>query len=397
MGVQPPGYSSRGYWLPVAGCVSMRDPTMSETLRETPLTAWHKAHGARMVPFAGFDMPVQYPEGIQEEVRIVRNECGLFDLCHMGRLVLTGADRVAAADHILSQNVAQKIPEGAIRYSLICTPEGGVIDDVLVYKEADAIHVVINASGREADDAWFREHTRDYDLAIDNVSDDQTMLALQGPDSTEILAGLCDVDLRTIKYYRFARGRLLDSIDALISRTGYTGEDGFELFFDVGSAQQVWDALAGAGGKPIGLGARDICRTEAGMPLYGHEMNLEISPLEAGLGFGMDLDKEFIGAAALRAQRDAGVPRRLVGLGIEGRRVPREQCRVRFDGNDVGVVTSGTFSPTLGRPIAMALVRGDLAREGVELAVDVRGRDVAVRVERLPFYSRKRKKKAPGG
>jgi len=373
----------------------MRDP-MAETLRKTPLTGWHAARGARMVPFAGFEMPVQYQHGIQEEVRLVRNDCGLFDLCHMGRLVLRGPDHVAAADHVLSQNVA-RIPEGAIRYSLICTPEGTVIDDVLVYRDKDVIHVVINASGRDADPKWFREHVGSRKVEIEDVSDAQAMLALQGPKSPGILAKVCDVDHATLKYYRFTHGRLLGQHDALVSRTGYTGEDGFELFFAPDAAAAVWDALVAAGGKPIGLGARDVCRTEAGMPLYGHEINREITPLEADLRFGIDLQQDFIGCAALRAQEAAGVPRGLVGLTVEGRRVPREGCRIRKDGEDVGHVTSGTFSPTLDRPIAMALLRRDLAKEGTRLAVDLRGRDVSVTVEGLPFYSRKRQKKAPGG
>jgi len=370
---------------------------MGETLRTTPLTAWHKDHGARMVPFAGFEMPVQYTGGIQEEVHAVRNACGIFDLCHMGRLVLTGPQRMTAADHVLSQNVAARIPLGAIRYSLICTPEGTVVDDVLVYHEQDQVHVVINASGREVDDRWFRDHTAPFDVTIDNVSDAQTMLALQGPASAALLPEVCDVDVGALKYYRFTRGRLLGRVDALVSRTGYTGEDGFELFFDPAAAVDVWEALVAAGGRPIGLGARDVCRTEAGMPLYGHEINREITPLEADLLFGLDLDKDFIGCEALRRQRDAGVPRRLVGLAVEGRRVPREGCRIRSAGVDVGFVTSGTFSPTLDRPIAMGLVRTDLAHEGEALQVDVRGRDVLVQVEGLPFYSRKRPKKAPGG
>jgi aminomethyltransferase len=223
------------------------------------------------------------------------------------------------------------------------------------------------------------------------------MLALQGPRSPDVLARICDTDLASLKYYRFTEGRLLGRHQALVSRTGYTGEDGFELFFPPDAAQAVWEALLQAGGKPIGLGARDVCRTEAGMPLYGHEINREITPLEAELRFGLDLSKEFIGCAALRAQDARGVPRRLVGLAVEGRRVPREGCRIRSGGEDAGFVTSGTFSPTLDRPIAMALVRTDLAREGTPLSVDLRGRDVAVTVEGLPFYSRKRKKKPPGG
>ncbi len=365
-------------------------------LRTTPLTDWHSARGARMVPFAGFSMPVQYGSAL-EEVGIVRNEAALFDLCHMGRLVLTGPERIAAADHVLSQNVANKIPEGAIRYALICTPEGTVIDDVLVYKEPDKLHIVINAGGRDADPAWFLEHTANFDCTVEDVSDAQTMIALQGPKAKEILPAVCDVDLSALKYYRFMPAKVLGSIETLVSRTGYTGEDGFELFFGPDEAVRVWEALVAAGGKPCGLGARDVCRTEAGMPLYGHEMNREITGLEAGLDFGIDLSKDFIGAAALRAQRDAGVPRRLVGLAVEGRRVPREGCRILTGDEDVGFVTSGTFSPTLDRPIAMALVRSEFVADGAPLEADVRGKRVKVKVEGMPFYSRKRKKKPVKG
>ncbi|MHC4941100.1 MAG: glycine cleavage system aminomethyltransferase GcvT [Planctomycetota bacterium] len=370
---------------------------MAEELKRTPLTGWHEAHKARLVPFAGYAMPVQYEKGIQEEVRIVRNACGIFDLCHMGRLILRGSQAIPAADHVLSQNVA-KIPEGAIRYALLCAEDGTVIDDTLVYRENDeTIHIVINASGREVDDAWIREKVASFDVEVENVSDDQTMIALQGPESKDVLPKLCDVDLSTVKYYRFTFGKLLGKYGALVSRTGYTGEDGFEIFFAREGAQEVWDALLEAGGEPIGLGARDVCRTEAGMSLYGHEINREITPLEACLEFGLDLDKDFIGADVLRKQRDDGVPRRIVGLGVEGRRVPREGCRLLAGDADVGHVTSGTFSPTLDRPIAIALIATDHARDGVELEADLRGKRVPVKVEGLPFYSRKRKKKAAGG
>jgi len=373
---------------------------MADPLRTTPLTAWHRAHSARMVDFAGFDMPVLYEDTMTvEEVRTVRERAGLFDLCHMGRLVLTGPDRVRAADHVLSQNVA-RIPEGAIRYALLCTPDGGVIDDVLVYRGGDEVHVVINASNRETDDRWFRENTRGMDVRIENVSDAQTMIALQGPASKEVLPKVCDVDVGALGYYRFTKGRLLGRIAALVSRTGYTGEDGFELFFPVADAQRVWDALLeagrGPGLKPIGLGARDVCRTEAGMPLYGHEINREISPLEACLDFGVDLEKAFLGRDALVRQKRAGVPRALVGLSIEGRRVPRDGCRVLHEGADAGHVTSGTFSPTLDRPIAMALLNRGLAKPGTRVQVDLRGKPVDAAVDGLPFYSRKRKKSAPG-
>jgi len=370
---------------------------MSDALRQTPLTDWHKAHGARCVPFAGFEMPVQYEGGIKDEVHQVRNGCGLFDLCHMGRLVLRGPEAIKAADHVLSQNVA-RIPQGAIRYALICAEDGTVVDDTLVYKEDDAtIHVVINASGREVDDAWFREHAGAFDVEIENVSDDQAMIALQGPQSKDVLAKLTDTDLSTIKYYRFTQGTVLGDIATLISRTGYTGEDGFELFFPKDRAEQVWEALREAGATPIGLGARDVCRTEAGMSLYGHEINREITPLEAGLNFGIDLEKDFVGADALRAQQAGGVPRAIVGLGVEGKRVLRDGCRLFLGDSDVGYVTSGTFSPTLDRPIAIALIEREHATDGVALEGDLRGRRVPVQVEGLPFYSRKRKKKAAGG
>ncbi|MCZ6574195.1 MAG: glycine cleavage system aminomethyltransferase GcvT [Planctomycetota bacterium] len=368
---------------------------MGGDLQTTPLTDWHRAHGARMVPFAGFDMPVQY-SGIQDEVHCVRNRVGLFDLCHMGRLVLTGPDREAAADHVLSQNVA-RMPEDAIRYALICLPSGGVIDDVLVYRGADEVHVVINAANRVPDEAWFREHCADFDVEITVVSDRQTMLALQGQASKDTLAPLCDVDLDTLKYYRFTRGNVLGRIPALISRTGYTGEDGFELFFAREEGAAVWEALLRAGQDhgilPIGLGARDVCRTEAGMPLYGHEMDRETTPLEAGLGFGVDLQKDFIGRDALVAQRDGGLPRELIGATVEGKRIPRDGCPVMQGEREVGRVTSGTWSPTLERPIAMALVEsGAAARGGLEGSL--RSKRIPLIVEGLPFFSRKRKKKS---
>ncbi|MGQ0612932.1 MAG: glycine cleavage system aminomethyltransferase GcvT [Planctomycetaceae bacterium] len=372
---------------------------MASALRTTPLTHWHEVHGGRMVDFAGFRMPVLYEETLTvEEVRCVRQRSGLFDLCHMGRLVLRGADRVAAADRVLSQNVA-KIPEGAIRYALICEPGGGVIDDVLVYRGAEEVHVVINASNRETDDAWFRTQIRGMAVTLENPSDQQAMIALQGPASAAVLAGLCDPDPSGLGYYRFAKGRLLGGIETLVSRTGYTGEDGFELFFPKTEAVRVWEALLEAGRphglKPIGLAARDVCRTEAGMPLYGHEMNRTITPLEACLEFGVDLDKPFVGRDALVAQRRAGVPRRLVGLAIEGKRILRDGCPLLRGGSPAGHVTSGTFSPTLDRPIAMALVPAALAVQGTSLQGDLRGKMVEAKVDGLPFYSRKRKKTAP--
>ena len=362
-------------------------------MRRTPLYDAHVAAGATLVDFSGWEMPVRYT-GDMEETRHVRTKAGMFDLCHMGRLELTGPEAVAAADYIVSCNVA-RLKEGVCKYGLLLNESGGVIDDVLVYRDSDRVHVIINAGNRERDFRHFLEQAGAFDCEVANLSDEQTMIALQGPAVVALVDSLCDADLASVGYYRFTRGKVL-GIDCLISRTGYTGEDGFELFFAKDRARGMWDGLLDRGAqadlRPIGLAARDILRTEAGMPLYGHELDDQTNPLEAGLTFGVDLDKDGHGMAAMKAAIEKGLPRRLIGLTVPGR-VPRPGYGILVDGETVGIVTSGTVSPSLDTNIAMGWVPGGINLEGRRVEVDIRGKPVEAHPVAMPFYSRKRKKK----
>ncbi|MDJ0522509.1 MAG: glycine cleavage system aminomethyltransferase GcvT, partial [Planctomycetota bacterium] len=309
------------------------------SIRETPLHAAHAEHGARFVDFHGWDMPVQY-EGILDETRRVRAHGGLFDLCHMGRLVVTGPDREALVEHVFSGNLS-KLKHGRAKYGFLLNDDGYPIDDVLVYRDVETVHIVINATGRDDDPAWVHEKNaaRGFDAQVKDVSDDQAMVALQGPVSEHVLQPLCGADLSALRYY----GHLTAPVcghETLMARTGYTGEDGFELFFDKEHADEIWRALCESGEsldvRPIGLGARDLLRLEAGMPLYGQEINLGIDPLEADLTFGVAFAKEdTIGIPALKARREAGVQREAVSLAIEGGRVARTGCKVFADGAEI--------------------------------------------------------------
>jgi aminomethyltransferase len=359
-------------------------------MRRTPLYDAHVAAKAVLVEFAGWEMPVQYT-GAVEETKHTRTKAGLFDLCHMGRLEVTGPEAVKAVDSIVSCNVA-KLKTGVCKYGILCNEEGGAIDDVLVYKDTDRVHVIINAGNRDRDFRHFLERCGSFDCEVANLSDEQTMLAVQGPRAAELVASLADTDIRTMGYYRFGRARVL-GIPCLVSRTGYTGEDGFELFFPKADARKMWDGLLAKGKeadlRPIGLAARDILRTEAGMPLYGHEMDDATGPLEAGVKFGVDLTKEFLGSKALHKQAKAGTKRKLVGLRLD-QRVARPGYDVLLGGKKVGKVTSGTPSPTLGTNIAMAYVPPDFPGEGGACEVDIRGKPSPAVVTPMPFYKRQR-------
>ena len=363
-------------------------------MRSTPLTEAHVEAGARMVDFHGWNMPVQY-EGILGEVNRVRTQGGLFDLCHMGRLEITGPDREALTNRVFSGRTA-KLKHGRAKYGFLLNEDGYAIDDVLIYRGEDIVHIVINATGRETDPAWVRAQAAagGFDAQVKDVSDDQAMIAIQGPVSEMTMQPLCGADLSGVRYYAFTTAPV-DGVPCLLARTGYTGEDGFELFMPKASARQVWDALLASGRSlgvaPIGLGARDTLRLEAGMPLYGQELNLEINPLEADLGFGVDLGKtDTIGIPALVRAAEAGLKRKAVSLAVKGGRVARHGYRVLADGEDVGEVTSGGFSPTCEQNIARALVRADLAQEGRTLDIDIRGKGLPYVVVPSPFYSRKR-------
>lgn len=361
-------------------------------MRATPLRDRHAAAKARFVDFFGWEMPVQYA-GILAETTCVRSKVGLFDLCHMGRLVLTGPDREALVDRVFSGRF-ETLKVGRAKYGFLLNEEGYPLDDVLVYRDTDAVHMVINATGRGKDPEWVEAQRGDLNATVTDVSDDQAMIALQGPASEHVLQAVCGGDLSQVRYYGFTTASVCGR-ETLLARTGYTGEDGFELFFDHAHATEVWDALLASGAslgiEPIGLGARDILRLEAGMPLYGQEINLEIDPVEAGLGFGVDFKKDHtVGVPALRARKEAGSARTAVSLCAEGGRVARVGCPLVTEaGEPAGIVTSGGVSPTLGKNIARALVRTQDAEAGSLLA-EIRGKRHPMEIVPSPFYKRTR-------
>lgn len=358
-----------------------------EALRRTPLYEEHEKAGARLVPFAGWEMPVQY-EGVKAEHEAVRNHAGLFDVSHMGEVVFRGPDAEKAVQRLVTRDVG-RLETGQAGYAAVCYESGGTVDDVLVYKNPDDFLVVVNAANREKDVAHFREHTDGLDVEISDESDDWALLALQGPKAEGILQGFTGTDLSGLKYYRYVVGEV-DGLHAVISRTGYTGEDGFELYVRPDGAAPMWRLLVEAGAAPVGLGARDTLRLEAGMCLYGNELDPDTTPLEAGISFAVHLDKEerFLGQEALRLEREEGLRKKLVGFKVEGRGIARHEHPVAVDGETVGTVTSGTQSPTLGEAIGLALVLPE-----VEDSFDVviRDRPVRARVVPLPFYKREKK------
>ncbi len=368
-------------------------------MRKTPLYEVHVALGARMVDFGGWSMPVQYAS-ILEEGRIVRAASGLFDLGHMGRFRVEGRDAAALVDRVCTNHCA-KVPVGGIRYSLLCRENGFPIDDLLFYRDEEGVYLVVNAANAERDLDWLRSHASGLEARVVDCTAEETMLALQGPRSQEILARVVQgIELASIGYYRFGFGEVCGLEATRISRTGYTGEDGFEVYFPSSESERVWNELnragAGLGLRPIGLGARDILRLEAGMALYGHEIDEETNPFEAGLDFAVALTSEkgdFIGRAALESMRTAQA-RRLVGVVTPGPRVPRQGHELFADRELAGRVCSGGVSPTLGTNIGSAFVKLGCDVEGRGLELDVRGRRQPCTVRELPFYSRTRKKRS---
>jgi aminomethyltransferase len=336
---------------------------------------------ARMVDFHGWEMPIQYA-GIIDEHTAVRTRVGLFDLSHMGRIRIQGPGRRAFLQKLLTIDV-DKVPAGKCRYTFLLTEQGTVIDDLILYAGGPDDLLVVNASNREADLAWMRKHLSD-DAQIVDETFETALIAVQGPRSVETLKRVLSIDPSGMGYYTFATLG-----EFFVSRTGYTGEDGFEIFVPTPQAESIWNRFIDAQLAPIGLGARDTLRTEAAMPLYGNDLNDTTTPLEAGLDFAVDLGKQsFIGQDALRA---AGKPtRRLAGLMMESRRIARQGFEVYNGGKKVGAVTSGTWSPVLEKSIAMAYLPPELRKEGTPLEVDVRGRMEKAATVKLPFYRRKK-------
>jgi aminomethyltransferase len=382
--------------------------TMTTELLRTPLHDWHVAHGGRMVDFAGWSMPVQYTS-IAEEHNATRNAVGVFDISHMGRLQFFGANIAGFLDHVVTRRVADLKP-GQIRYGLVCNEEGGILDDVLVYGDAGNLNVpfsmVVNAGNRSKIVEWLESHLPEHDKPLHKratwFGDDTmntAMIAVQGPKALDILSPLfgekafgVPLNLESLRYYYFERASF-GSNGVWVSRTGYTGEDGFEIICEDECALENWERIVIAaekvGGMVCGLGARDTLRLEAAMPLYGHELSETINPIQAGLNFAVNLGgRKFIGSDALeRIAADKSQPVR-IGLHVEGKRVPRQGCPVLQEKEIVGEVTSGTYSPTLDRPIAMAYVRPTAQAVGTRLAVDIRGTQHGAVVVPLPFYER---------
>ncbi|HEV7933503.1 MAG TPA: glycine cleavage system aminomethyltransferase GcvT [Actinomadura sp.] len=360
------------------------------TAKKTPLHEVHKDLGATIVDFAGHLMPLRYGSETAEHVA-VRTGAGLFDLSHMGEIFLSGPEAAAALDYALVGNLSALVI-GRARYTMICDAAGGVLDDLIVYRLAEETFLVVaNAANIDTVRAELLERSAGRETAVDDRSDAYGLLAVQGPRAQGILARLTDAPLDALKYYAIMAGRVA-GIDTLIARTGYTGEDGFELFVSAGEAVRLWHALSEAGGedlRPAGLSARDTLRLEAGMPLYGNELSAQTTPYDAGLGRVVKLDKpeDFVGKTAFSAISQTPPGRTLVGLVTRGRRVPRHGYDVvTSDGTPCGVVTSGAPSPTLGTPIAMAYLNTGVGTTG--LAVDIRGRHEPVDVVALPFYKR---------
>jgi aminomethyltransferase len=379
-----------------------REPHLNRTeghvtqaaLERTPLHDAHVKAGARLVPFAGFEMPVQYTS-IIEEHRTVRNAVGLFDLSHMGEVGVHGGEAVAFLRYALVSDPGA-LEVGQAQYSMLCQDDGGIIDDLIVYRLADEYLIVCNAANR----ASVVEHLEglvnrgDFDANVEDRSQRTALIAAQGPRAAELLAPLTDVDLAGLAYYHTMEGRVA-GIACLVARTGYTGEDGFELFCDARRAERLWRALLeagrGLGLRPCGLGARDTLRLEAGMPLYGNELDRSTNPYEANLGRVVKLEKgEFVGRAALQAVQHSGPRRKLIGLRMVDNAVPRHGYAVMAEGREVGAVTSGTASPTLGAMIAMAYVPTERAGVGNPFEVVVRERPYRAEQVKLPFYKRPR-------
>ena len=357
--------------------------------RRTPLHDIHVALGAKIVPFAGYLMPVQYAHGITVEHTAVREHCGMFDVSHMGEVEVRGADAMRFVASITSNDV-EALHVGQIHYSTLLRADGTIVDDLLVYRFANHLLLVINASNREKDLAHMRAHLGAFDCTLTDISDETALLALQGPDAPALVQSLADVPLADVKYYRFIEGHVA-GVPCIISRTGYTGEDGFELYFAATRAEQVWRAFMDTGKvTPAGLGARDTLRLEAGLCLYGNELDDRTTPIEAGLSWLVKLAKHepFLGRDVLARQHAEGTDRRLVGFTVEERAIPRHGHGVTYGGVAVGDVCSGTMSPTLGMAIGTCYLPSAAAVVGTLFEIDIRGRMVPARVVKLPFYKR---------
>src|ERR1700744_150347 len=357
-------------------------------MKNTALTAKHIALGAKMVPFAGYNMPVQYA-GINAEHDTVRKAVGVFDVSHMGEFILKG-DKALDLIQKVTSNDAAKLHDGKVQYSCLPNEDGGIVDDLLVYRLDEKTYMlVVNASNIEKDWNWISKYNTDG-VEMKDISDGTTLLAIQGPKAAEALQSLTDVDLGSMEYYSFKKGKFAGVDNVIISATGYTGAGGFEIYFDNEHAEEIWNKIFAAGEKfgikPIGLGARDTLRLEMGFCLYGNDIDDTTSPLEAGLGWITKFSKEFTNSAALQQQKQEGIKRKLVGIEMIDRGIPRHDYPiVDAEGNNIGRVTSGTQSPTLQKAIGMGYVDNAFAKEGTEIYISIRDNKVKAQVVKPPF------------
>jgi aminomethyltransferase len=370
---------------------------MTETLKRTALYQWHVDHGGRMVPFAGWEMPVQYPTGPIEEHHTTRQAAGLFDIDHMGQMDVRGPDAEAFVNRLVTYDV-RRMKLFDAHYALMCYADGGIVDDLFVYKLPDRsdetdrpyYFLVINASNRDKDVEWAQAHTQGLDVTVRDLSDETYMLAFQGPQAPAILNRLTHVDLDQVPRFTAATDTLFEDVPTLMGRTGYTGEDGFELFFPAEHALDVWQGILKAGElegvKPIGLAARDSLRFEPCMPLYGHEIAADLTPIEARLTFAVSFNKEFTGRDALLKQKLEGPDYLLAGFEMVDKGVPRAEYTVVHAGVEVGEVTTGMFSPTTKRYLGMAYVPHDVAVPDTEIEIVIRDTPKKAKIVRRPFY-----------
>jgi len=368
-----------------------------ENLKKTPLNSAHRALGGKMVDFGGWHMPVQYSAGVIAEHLRTRDFAGLFDVSHMGEIHVDGADAIDFVNSITTNDVA-KLVDGQAHYSALTNETGGVIDDLLVYRFAEnKLLLVVNASTQDNDWEWISSRRNDFDVDLRHASIEYCQIAIQGPKAMEILQRLTETDLSRIKYYHFTTGEV-DGVPAIISRTGYTGEDGFEVYADASKAEQLWNKMLETGSfgdengiLPAGLAARNTLRLESAMSLYGHELGEDISPLEAGLGWICKLDKgEFVGRDALQKLKDDGLKRKLVGFEMTDKGIGRDGFDVYVADEKVGYVTSGSPAPYLKKNIGLAFLPIEFANIGQEIKIDVRGKHLAAVIVPIPFYKREK-------
>lgn len=365
------------------------------TAKQTPLYETHLRYGGKIVEFGGWALPVQYT-GIKEEHQAVRTKAGLFDVSHMGEVLVSGPDALVLLQKLMTNDVA-KLQTNQILYTPMCYPDGGIVDDLLIYKKAaNEYLLVINAANIEKDWQWLRDNIQDFAVKLENISDETAQLALQGPLAETILAELTDTKLSEIAYYWFKPEVEIAGKKVLVSRTGYTGEDGFEIYCRPDEIVHLWEMLMEAGKPlgllPAGLGCRDTLRFEACLPLYGHELSAAISPVEAGIGFFVKLDKgEFNGREALAEQKAQGPKRKVVGFVMLDRGIARAEYPVMANGVRIGTVTTGSYSPTLNKNLGLALIQADYAKVGTKIEIDIRGKNLAAEVIGKPFYKREGK------